>query len=87
MSFIPINIKEIRENYKKYLAIMILLFIYLFLPILSIIVIYLLIYVGYLWLKIKNPLILSELIMNILLTILTITFTYILMRLIKWIRE
>jgi hypothetical protein len=86
MSFIRVNYMEIREDWKKYLALIILLFIYLILPVLSISLIILFIYTGYRWTMVQS-LSLYGIIINVFLTILVFLLAYGLRLLILWLRE
>jgi hypothetical protein len=84
---LPLGYQEIKENYKKYLAIIILLFIYLMLPVLSISLVYLIIYTTYRWITLTRPILLVELYLNIFFSIVFILIAYVLRRLIIWLRE
>jgi len=76
-----------KEDKKKYVAIIILLFIYLSLPVFSMALIILLIYTLYQWVAIYPFITARRLIINILLTLVLISLTYGFRLLILWLRD
>ncbi|MBQ04711.1 hypothetical protein CL673_08440 [Candidatus Bathyarchaeota archaeon] len=75
------------DSARKYLAIIILLFTYLILPILSMLLIIFFFYVMHQWISMFPSINLNDVVINLFLTILLFSFLYLFRKLILWLRD